>query len=340
MQRFNYFMKNILISRTDNLGDVVLTFPLAGYLKKHFPDSRILFLGKKYTADVIKACNSIDEFISREDLISDPFILKSKNIEAAIFVYPDKNVAKICKQNGISIRIGTSHRIFHWFYANRKISFSRKKSNLHEAQLNFKLLEGLGIKEIPSTESLGKLLDVSPKIDIPEAIKSELDNGKKKIILHPKSKGSAREWPIQNFFFLARKLISAGYTPVITGTKEEGEKIRKEQNNFFSLPEMIDLTGKVTLGELISVISKSDGLIACSTGPLHIASALGVNTIGFYPPIRPMHAGRWKPLGRSSSVLSLDKDCTDCAKGGNCACIESLKVEQVFAIIERWNKNT
>ncbi|GAL86924.1 glycosyl transferase [Sporocytophaga myxococcoides] len=330
-------MKNILISRTDNLGDVVLTFPMAAYLKKHFQGSRILFLGKKYTADLIKACNSIDEFISREDLIRDPDILRLKNIEAVIFVYPDKKIAKICKQNDISIRIGTSHRIFHWFYTNKRINFSRKKSNLHEAQLNFKLLKGIGIKEIPSTESLGELLDVSPKIDIPESIKSDLEHARKKIILHPKSKGSAREWPLENYFFLAQKLISAGYTPVITGTKEEGDKIRKEQNNFFSLPELIDLTGKVSLGELISVISKSEGLIACSTGPLHIASALGVNTIGFYPPIKPMHAGRWKPLGKLSTVLSLDKECTDCSKGGNCACIESLRVEQVFTIIEKWD---
>ncbi|WP_028979670.1 glycosyltransferase family 9 protein [Sporocytophaga myxococcoides] len=331
-------MKNILISRTDNLGDVVLTFPLAAYLKQYFPGSRILFLGKKYTADLIKACNSIDEFISKESLLDDPSLLKSKNIEAVIFVYPDKDVAKICKQSRIPVRIGTSHRIFHWLYANKKVSFSRKKSDLHEAQLNFKLLEGLGITVIPSIETLGTLLNVSPKSEIPEAVKSELYSAKKKIILHPKSKGSAREWPLQNYFSLAKRLISAGYTPVISGTKEEGQKMRNEQEDFFSLPEMIDLTGKVSLGELISVISKADGLIACSTGPLHIASALGIPTIGFYPSIKPMHAGRWKPIGKYSTVLSLDKYCVDCAKGGNCICIESLKTEQVFEILEGWNK--
>jgi heptosyltransferase-3 len=331
-------MKNILISRTDNLGDVVLTFPLAAYLKHQFPNSRILFLGKKYTSDLIKACNSIDEFISKESLIEDSSLLKSKDIEAVLFVYPDKEVAKICKESRIAVRVGTSHRIFHWLYANKRISFSRKKSDLHEAQLNFKLLEGLRIKEVPSIEALGNLLDVSPKSEIPGVVQSELDKAKKKIILHPKSKGSAREWPLQNYFSLARKLISAGYTPVITGTKEEGQKIRNEQEDFFSLPEMVDLTGKVTLGELISVIAASDGLVACSTGPLHIASALGIHTIGFYPSIKPMHAGRWKPIGKFSTVLSLDKECFDCAKGGNCACIETFKTDKVFEIIEGWNK--
>ncbi|MCR6639411.1 MAG: glycosyltransferase family 9 protein [Sporocytophaga sp.] len=331
-------MKNILISRTDNLGDVVLTFPLAAYLKHHFPNSRILFLGKKYTSDLIKACNSIDEFISKESLIEDSSLLKSKDIEAVLFVYPDKEVAKICKESRIAVRVGTSHRFFHWLYANKRISFSRKKSDLHEAQLNFKLLEGLKIKEIPSIETLGNLLDVSPKSEIPRVVQSELDKGKKKIILHPKSKGSAREWPLQNYFSLAGKLISAGFTPVITGTKEEGQKIRNEQEDFFSLPEMVDLTGKVTLGELISVIAASDGLVACSTGPLHIASALGIHTIGFYPSIKPMHAGRWKPIGKFSTVLSLDKECFDCAKGGNCACIETFKTDKVFETIEGWNK--
>jgi len=331
-------MKNILISRTDNLGDVVLTFPLAAYLKHHFPSSRILFLGKKYTADLITACNSIDEFISKESLMDDPSLLKSRDIEAVIFVYPDKDVAQICKQSRIPLRIGTSHRFFHWLYANKKISFSRKRSDLHEAQLNFKLLEGIGIKEIPSIGTLGTMLDVSSKSDIPEAVKSELASAKKKIILHPKSKGSAREWPLQNYFSLAQRLILAGYTPIITGTKEEGQKIRNEQGDFFSLRQMIDLTGKVSLGELISVIAKADGLVACSTGPLHIASALGIHTIGFYPSIKPMHAGRWKPIGKYSTVLSLDKECFDCAKGGNCVCIESLKTEQVFEIIEGWNK--
>jgi heptosyltransferase-3 len=330
-------MKNILISRTDNLGDVVLTFPLAAYLKSYFPDSSILFLGKKYTADLLEACNSIDEFIARETLIENPSLLKSKNIDVVLFVYPDKEVAKVCKAHKIPVRIGTSHRIFHWWYANKRVSFSRKKSDLHEAQLNFKLLEGLGIKEIPSLEALGNLLDVSPKTALPDAIKNELANRRKKIILHPKSKGSAREWPLQNYFTLAQRLIAAGYTPVITGTKEEGQKIHNELGDFLSLPALVDLTGKVTLGELISVIAEADGLVACSTGPLHIASALGIPTIGFYPSIKPMHAGRWQPIGKKSTVLSLDKNCFDCAKGGNCLCIVSFKAEKVFELIESWN---
>jgi ADP-heptose:LPS heptosyltransferase len=44
-------------------------------------------------------------------------------------------------------------------------------------------------------------------------------------------------------------------------------------------------------------------LVAASTGPLHIASAVGIHAIGLYPSKRPMHPGRWMPLGGNASYL-------------------------------------
>ncbi|RYG01290.1 MAG: glycosyl transferase family 9, partial [Chitinophagaceae bacterium] len=41
--------ENIIISRTDSIGDVVLTLPMAKIIKQQFPDCRIAFLGKEYT---------------------------------------------------------------------------------------------------------------------------------------------------------------------------------------------------------------------------------------------------------------------------------------------------
>lgn len=61
-------MKRILISRTDNLGDVILTLPIAGILKKEIPGCYILFLGKKYTKPIIEACENVDEFIDWDEI--------------------------------------------------------------------------------------------------------------------------------------------------------------------------------------------------------------------------------------------------------------------------------
>ena len=69
--------------------------------------------------------------------------------------------------------------------------------------------------------------------------------------------------------------------------------------------------------------------MACSTGPLHIASALGINTTGLYPPLKPMHPGRWRPIGEKSEVLCANKTCIDCKKTLICHCIEAISPNQV-----------
>ena len=60
--------KSFLISRTDNIGDVVLTLPMIGILKKKFPDSKILFLGKTYTKPVLELSGNIAEIICWDEI--------------------------------------------------------------------------------------------------------------------------------------------------------------------------------------------------------------------------------------------------------------------------------
>jgi heptosyltransferase III len=64
-----------------------------------------------------------------------------------------------------------------------------------------------------------------------------------------------------------------------------------------------DVTGTTSLAELLALIDASDGFIAASTGPLHCAAALGVPTLGLFSPRRPIHPGRWAPIGARAELL-------------------------------------
>ena len=81
----------------------------------------------------------------------------------------------------------------------------------------------------------------------------------------------------------------------------------------------------MSLTQFISFISHCDGLLANSTGPLHIAAALGKDALGIYPPIPPIHPQRWKPVGVKAKSFVVDKVCFDC-KGKNvfCHCITEV----------------
>jgi ADP-heptose:LPS heptosyltransferase len=90
----------------------------------------------------------------------------------------------------------------------------------------------------------------------------------------------------------------------------------------------------MNLLQFIEFINEAEVLVACSTGPLHIASALGKIAIGLYAPMKPIFPQRWAPVGTKSYCLVIDKQCNDCKKGGECACILSLEAYKVHEIIE------
>jgi heptosyltransferase-3 len=95
----------------------------------------------------------------------------------------------------------------------------------------------------------------------------------------------------------------------------------------------------LALPEFIAFIAAADGLVAGSTGPLHLAAALGRHALGLYPPIRPMHPGRWGPLGPHAEYLVFDRpDCQDCrAQPAACTCIKAILAVAVAARVASWH---
>lgn len=316
-------LTHILISRTDSLGDVMLTLPMAGVLKEEFPHAKISFLGKNYTEALITSCVHVDQYISYDGLLKKSeqeqlIFIKSLNLDAVIHVLPRKSLASLFKAAKLPIRLGTSRRLYHLLRCNKLVHFTRKGSDLHESQLNVKMLEALHCNAEKELTELSSYYGFSPKT----AQKQVVITDKPSIILHPKSQGSAPEWKLENFQLLAQELVNSGYHVYVTGTEKEGELIRAD----FTFTEGItDVTGLFSLDELIHFISQCSGLIAASTGPLHIAAALGIHTVGLYTTERPMHAERWAPVGKNTAVISSEAVNNEL----------EISPEEVFGLIHR-----
>jgi ADP-heptose:LPS heptosyltransferase len=326
-------LKSIIISRTDSIGDVILTLPMAGVIKSQMPNVKVFFLAKDYAKSVVLASNNIDEFLSLnyiENLTKEKQIEYIKNIkaDAIIHVFPNKFIAKLALKAGVKNRIGTSHRLFHLLTCNKLVKLGRKNSNLHEAQLNLELLKPLGVNININLDDIYKYYNFNKFKELPENIENKLSKKRKNIIFHPKSKGSAREWGLENFGNLIKLLPENEYKIFITGTHEEGLLMKYFLQ--INSNRIEDLTGYLSLSELISFISKSDVLVAASTGPLHIAAACGIKAIGIFAPMRPIHPGRWKPLGERATYIVKEEYCDDCKKTGVCKCITDLSPKLVY----------
>jgi len=285
------FPNSIAISRTDSIGDVILTLPLCGFIKKYSPNTHITFIGRNYTQAIVEACPFVDEFMNFDKRSE-----TSLKVEACVFAFPDKDVMKWVKAQGVKKRIATGSRIASWKYANVRVFFSRKNSELHESQLNFYLLRPFGVEAIPGLEEVRAWHILKPQVESPIL----QEPNKRSVVFHMLSKGSALNWSLHQYQALASLLPAAEFNIYITGTEEEGMRIRQ---GFQFDEHIIDVSGKLSLPQLIAFISSCDTLVAASTGPLHIASAVDIHAIGLYPSKRPMHPGRWMPLGGKASYL-------------------------------------
>lgn len=301
----------ILVCRTDNIGDVILTFPVAGYLKAHMEDCEIGFVGRTYTQPIIESCTDIDFFVNADEFMcNSPWAiareLKSQKVDAILFIYPNLKLALAAKLAGIEIRVGVDRRWFHWLTCNRLVSFSRKGSKLHETQLNLKLLEPIfGEFHVPLAQ-MNEFIHVDHKSVLPNWLRPKLYEAPKSIIFHPKSYGSAKEWSLLAFQTLANSLCPKKYRLFITGSKKENEYITAHGG--LTGDHIVDLSGKLSLDELMAFMPYCNAVVAASTGPLHMAAVLGVKSIGLYTQQKPMHPERWGPIGEDTTVLTEDEN--------------------------------
>lgn len=334
-----------LVSRTDAIGDVVLTLPVCGRLKQLFPGCHVVLIGRTYTQAVAEACPWVDHFLNFDHLSVLPKVeqlqlLQAQQAEAILHVFPNKLLANLARQAGIPVRIGTRNRLFHWLTCNRLVALSRRHSPLHEAQLNLQLLAPLHADTTLPLAEVAKLVQLhapEPLAAEWRQVLSQRETNQLNVVLHPRSRGSAREWGLAHFGALTRLLHAAGHRVFVTGTAAEQEEL-KEWLTIHQAFLAADLTGRLTLPQLLAFLNEADGVVAGSTGPLHLAAALGRYALGFYPPIRPMHPGRWAPLGPRAAHLVFNRpDCHDCRRQpAACTCIKALTPTQAFQHITAW----
>ncbi len=330
-------IRRILLSRTDSIGDVVLTLPMAGMIKAHFPNATVLFLGSSYTQAVIASCRHVGEFVDWSVISKQPAdkqleAVIALQVDAIVHVFPRKEIAFLAHKARIPVRIGVMRRWYQVLTCNRLLNFSRKKSDLHEAQLNLKLLAPFGIHEVPERQKMNEWYGLSDVQSLSPELTALFDPAKYNLILHPTSKGSAVEWPLSQYAALIDLLDPSRYRIFITGTDADAEYIGTQLP--FDRPNVENMCGRLSLNELVSFIKNAEGFIAASTGPLHLAAALGLHAIGLFSSRRPIHPGRWAPLGPRARYLVDDENCRNCRNGQRCDCIRRIPPERISSILD------
>ncbi|MDQ3021379.1 MAG: glycosyltransferase family 9 protein [Bacteroidota bacterium] len=306
-------VKNLLIARTDRLGDVILTLPLISAAKKVFNNAKVIFFVKKYTSDLIKSYEGIDELSVEEDVYGfwDKYkYFRNKKIDLVINVKPRFDLALLFYMLRIKYRIGTGYRWYSFFY-NYKVYEHRKISDKHESDYNLNLLK-IFFDEVDLEKEFHFKYSSDEKNKLDTKLNAHnLSLDESFIIIHPGSGSSAKDLSPEKFSEFINGIMNeySNYKIIFTGLEKEKiltDKIKTGVNKVYQ-NKLIDVNGKVNLKDLMILIDHSKLFISNSTGPIHIAGALNKNIIGFYPNEKKMGNIRWGPLGKNVIVLMPDE---------------------------------
>ncbi len=334
--------KNLLIVRTDRIGDVILSLPLASIIKKHLPNCKITFLVRQYTKALVENHPFIDNIILLEEkngkipLTSNIKKISRYKFDSAVIVYPTFITALIIFLSRINNRIGTGYRWYSFLF-NQKIYEHRKYAEKHELEYNVNLLTKFGIKEDVNPDNISfNLKPNSESLKNIEKIlsESEINTNEPIIIIHPGSGGSSVDLPLEKFKLLTEKIADELTGNIIlTGSSSEKELCE----NLRVKPGILNLAGKLNLSGVIALISRCSIFIANSTGPIHIAAALDKYTIGFYPRIPACSEQRWGPYTNKKVIFSPKIECSNCTREqcNSLNCMNSIEVNDIFFETEK-----
>ncbi|MGQ0766063.1 MAG: glycosyltransferase family 9 protein [Gemmatimonadota bacterium] len=315
-------VRRVLLVRPDRLGDLVLSLPAAAALRElHGPGVKVDFLASSYNAAILRFSPDVSGHLLFTTVDGAPRPvgelsgdLAAARYDAAVFLKPEGRAAVAAFLARVPVRVGTRRRLVSVLF-NHHVSGSRRTSGQHEADLNVDMLRPFGYTGVAADPRL--------VIDPGEAkmLRTAFRLPERYLAIHFGSGGSAANWPRTRYEELAAVLVDSGFNIAVTG-----------QTSGAKLPEsVIDLGGRTTLDQLAAVLAGAESMVAGSTGPLHIAAALGVPALGLYPDHRYHGPQRWGPRGPAVAVLKPRSGVHSCVldPDGSCSCMLDITVEDV-----------
>ena len=332
--------ERILIIRTDRIGDLVLSTPVLEAIRSRFPKVHVTMMVSPYAADVLNDnpyLNQVmmDDVQYRHKGVKGFFLLvrevRQGKFDVGILLRPTLRLALMLFLAGVKYRIGTGFR-FYQIFLNRKVYVHRKVNLKHEVEYNMDLITPLGIV---STKILPKVYVTSAEEEYVRKTFDELNITPEDIVvvIHPGSGKSSLNLPAKRFAEVADELIEKmGAKVVFTGLNNEKNTVEFIKSKMRFNP--IDLTGKTTIPQLKAVLKKCDVLISNSTGPMHLACALGTPTVAIFCPIFAAGPVRWGPYGEGNQVILPPVPVCFKCRPNKCPhydCMEKIKTEQIVS---------
>jgi len=303
----------ILVTRTDRIGDLVLTTPLFKALREKFPKAWIVALVFLEHREIVQDNPYLDEVILYDKKGSEKGLwgqclfsqkLRRKKFDVVIHAHGTNRMHFAAWLAGIPRRIGYARRAA-WALTHAH-PYNKKEGQKQEAEYLFELLEPLGVVPPREVETFFPVSDRAARSFENLLLFHKVPRGLPWIVLNPSASDVTKMWLAERFAALVTKLgTDRPFVFFAIGTAKDRTLIEKLKQNT-SVP-VFDLSGRLTLGMLGVLLKKTSLLISNDSGPVHIATAVGTPVVSIFGRYEPgLGPCRWRPIGERVRVVSKD----------------------------------
>ncbi|MDD5225637.1 MAG: glycosyltransferase family 9 protein [Candidatus Omnitrophica bacterium] len=327
----------ILITRTDRIGDLVLTTPLFKALREKFPKAHLAALVFLEHHEIVQGNPYLDEVILYDKKGSERGIvgqwrfgrkLRSKRFDVAVHAHGTNRMHLAAWLAGIPVRIGYDRRA-PWALTHVH-PYNKKEGKKQESEYLFELLDLLGVASPKEIETFFPVTDQSIRFLESLCLVSKIPKNLPWIVLNPSASDMTKMWPAERFAELVTRIGKDRACVFLAIGTEKDRAIVEKLKQGTSVP-IFDLSGQLSLGMLGALLKRASLLISNDSGPVHIATAVGTPVVSIFGRYEPgLGPKRWQPLGKNARVVAKDVSHVPAAEQ-KFTYIDEIAVEDVYA---------
>jgi len=294
--------RSVLIIVARRIGDVLLATPLIRSVKRAWPDAAIDVLVFEGTQAVLAANSDVRSVLAVPErpgwMAHLLFVLRLlRRYDIALSTqYGDRPTLYAFLAGSWRAGLLMPTRKENWKRALLHRWEPFDNWNTHTVLMNLALAAPLGIE--PRREvTVCWSADDAARVD---ALLGR-ESGRPIAVLHPYPKFNYKMWHRAGWIKVADWLAARGHRLVLSGGADAAEIAYVADLARDMPPATMNLAGKLSIGEVGSLLARAAIFLGPDTAPTHMAAALGVPTVALYGPTNCVKWGPW-PRGHTADA--------------------------------------
>lgn len=267
----------LLALRTLKLGDLLVAVPALRALRRAFPEHRIVLAAPGWLSPIVRLVDAVDELLPTPGLDA-PLPLEPGSVDIAVNLHGNGPESRDVIA-ALEARLRFAHRLPDDPDPDPGAEVEPGPDwvdGMLERERWVRLVSAFGAEGDPD----------EVRIAVPEAVPPVTGA----VVVHVGAFYGSRQWPVERFAEVARRLHSAGHRVVVTGDERDQPRAAAVAEAA-GLPDEDVLAGRIGLAEFAAVIARAQLVVTADTGAGHLASAYAVPSVVIFGPAPPEEWG-------------------------------------------------